>query len=245
MSSMTFNTRIALIEFVGYREWTEELGNDREWIIQAKQSRLYMEVQQAAAEYNGYVMPIRYDYMIALVPNVDERGIERLLNAARANSDVPVRIASSCGATPLQAEERAWNMLAETEPGSYSYEPCNGVEYSVVAHIDIDDITSITRSQGVTTTYYMVIDLLHSLARKAENHGSIVQYLGGDNILALLPPVGYPSIVEELVEGNGYKVKAGVGAAPTARTSLALAAAALHDIRSGSTRSRIVYYSRP
>lgn len=242
---MSVATRIALVEFVGYREWTEELGNDREWIIQSRQSKLYMEMQQAAARYNGYVMPIRYDYMIALVPNVGEDGIKTLLDVASSNSDVPVRIASSCGATPLHAEEKAWRMLAETRPGSYSYEQCNSIEYSVVAHIDIDNITSITKSKGVTTTYYMVIDLLHALSRKAESHEVIVQYLGGDNILALLPPAGYPGIVEDLVEGNGYKVKAGVGAAPTARASLALAAAALHDIRTGRATSRIVYYSKP
>ncbi|MEB3862090.1 MAG: GTP cyclohydrolase IIa [Desulfurococcales archaeon] len=235
--------RLAVIEFVGYREWTESLGSDREWLIQIIQSEMYALAQRRAAEAGAHVLPMRYDYMMLLASNVGEDQLATILDSIKENSQVPVRMASACGPTPMEAEMRAWNLLRETSPGKLSYNRCSGDERVALAHIDIDNITAMTRKMGATRTYYIVVDLLQKIAEKAGKHGSIVQYLGGDNILAVLPPNSHRHIVEELISFNGIDLKAGVGYAPTARTALSLAAEALHEIRTGAPE-KIVYKSR-
>jgi len=233
-------TRLAVIEFIGYREWTESLGSDREWMIQIIQSEIYALAQRRAAEVGAHVMPLRYDYMMLISSNVDKQGHEKILESVAENSQVPVRMASSCGRTPIEAELAAWNLLRETSPGGLSYSECIEDEGVVVAHLDIDNITSMTKRMGAAKTYYIVVDLLHKISRRAEEYGSIVQYLGGDNILAVLPTNNYKSIVEELVNIDNIRLKAGVGYAHNARRALTLAAEALHDIRSGAS-ARIIY----
>lgn len=232
--------RLAVIEFVGYREWTESLGNDREWLIQIIQSEMYALAQRRAAEVGAHVLPMRYDYMLLLASNVGSNSLRGILEAIGENSQVPVRMASSCGSTPMEAEMRAWSLLRATDPGSLAYEECGGGESVALAHIDINDITSMTRKMGAIRTYYIVVDLLQKISEKAGKYGSIVQYLGGDNILAVLPPSKYNDIVEDLINFDGVELKAGVGHAPTARVALSLAADALHQIRSGAPE-RIIY----
>ncbi len=233
-------TRLTVIEFIGYREWTESLGSDREWMIQIIQSEIYALAQRRAAEVGAHVMPMRYDYMMLISSNVDKRSHEKILESVAENSQVPVRMASSCGETPIEAELAAWGLLAKTGPGELSFSKCSEDEGVVVAHLDIDNITSMTKRMGAAKTYYIVVDLLHKISRKAEKYGSIVQYLGGDNILAVLPTSNYRSIVEDLVNIDDVKLKAGVGYARNARRALTLAAEALHDIRSG-TPARVIY----
>ncbi|MEB3779728.1 MAG: GTP cyclohydrolase IIa [Desulfurococcales archaeon] len=230
--------RVAVLELIGYREWTEALGSDREWFIQVTQSELYALTQKIAASHGGHVLPLRYDYMVILASNMTRGSLEKVLYHVSGNSSVPVRMASSCGQTPLEAESRAWDVLRATRPGELTFEECSSEDVAI-AHIDINDITSMTREMGASRTYYMVLDLLHRISRKAYRYGAIVQYLGGDNILATLPTNSYRSVVEDLVS-EGDNLKAGVGYAPRAREALALAAEALHEIR--SERDKTIVY---
>lgn len=232
--------RLGVIEFIGYREWTESLGNDREWLIQIIQSEVYALAQRRASESGAHVLPMRYDYMILLASNVSEEGMRKILDAVSENSQVPVRMASTCGSTPIEAELNAWKLLSSTEPGRVAYEDCSDEESIVLAHLDIDNVSGMTKEMGTVRTYYLVVDLLHRVALKAERYGSIVQYLGGDNILTVLPAEGYHKVVNELINVNEVMLKAGVGIAYRARDALMLAAEALHEIRSGA-QARVIY----
>ncbi len=237
------SVRLSVIEFIGYREWTEQLGDDREWLIQIIQSEVYALAQRMAAEVGAHVLPMRYDYMMLLSSNVDKESLGKVLEVITENSQVPVRMATACGSTPLEAEAKAWSILSNVEPRGMYHSQCSR-EMAVVVHIDIDNITGMTRRMGATRTYYIVVDLLNRISRKAEKYGSIVQYLGGDNILAVLPPDNYEAIVSDLININDMSIdvnlKAGVGVAPTARQALSLAAKALHKIRSGA-KEKIIY----
>ena len=238
--------RVAVIEQVGYREWTESLGDDREWMIQLVQSRVYRAGQEAAAKVDGFLLPIRFDIMLLLASNLRPGEVGEVHRAIASASEVPVRTASACHSTPLGAVDEAWRRLRGLEPGSWFFEPCEGGEVSAVAHIDINGITGLTRRLGPLRTYYMVIDTLARIRLRGEKMGSIVQYLGGDNLLAVLPPGVDPTeAVEYLIieEGRGEDLKAGVGLALKPRRSLALAAKALHKIRSGEAAGRVVVES--
>ncbi len=226
----TYTTRVTVLEQIGYREWTESLGFDREWLIQESQTRLYKELQSVSAKAGGFALPLRYDYMILLTSNIAPEVHAELLEVARQHSRVSVRLASSCGASPLEAEVRALKLLSNTEPGGFTYESCRGVELVVMAHLDINNITRITREVGVIRTYHSTINMVSKLSTVLERGGGIIQYLGGDNMLVILPTVNYIPLLESLVSVEN--LKAGVGAARSAREALKLAAKALHDIRS-------------
>jgi len=239
--SYSYYTRVAVLEQVGYREWTESLGSDREWLIQETQARLYAELQEVAARHNAFPLAARYDYMIILAPNVGEEAHAEILEVARSLSKVAVRMASSCAETPLEAEARALKLLKETDVGGLTYTSCPGSEISVIAHLDLNNITGETISRGVIRTYHRILDLTGRLSRVAERRGGVVQYLGGDNVLAILPTINYISLVEELLQEDN--LKAGVGIAKTAREALKLAARALHDIRVDRSKKLTVYIS--
>lgn len=234
-------TRVAVLEQIGYREWTENLGSDREWLIQSIQAKLYLALQDVASKHGAFVMPTRYDYMLILSSNVSYKAHLEILDVARSISKVEVRLASSCGLSPVEAEMRAFRLLGETEVGGLSYKECPGEEVVAIAHLDINNITGETASDGVSRSYHRVLSLLGRIARIAEGGGGIAQYLGGDNILVILPPVNYMTVAERLVEEDD--LKAGIGVSRTARDALRLAASALRELRHTRDRRILVYTS--
>nr|MEB3859628.1 GTP cyclohydrolase IIa [Desulfurococcales archaeon] len=145
----------------------------------------------------------------------------------------------ACDESPLAAESRAWSLLARLGPGEVSYSECGGSEIVAIAHVDIDDIMEETRKNGAVRTYNKVIDLLHKLASTVEEWGGLAQYLGGDNVLVVLPSTGYVEASSRLLSVRPG-LKAGIGVSRKAREALQLAADALHEIRSGGGK-RIVY----
>lgn len=227
--------RISLIELIGYREWTEALGSDREWLIQLSQARLYAEAQLAATIKQGHVLPLRYDYMILLSSNLKHGDNEFVLDAVRKLAPVPVRMVSTCAETPAEAEVKAISLIGKVPPGKLLYEECGVLEAIAVAHIDLNNVTEKTRSLGTIKTYYLIIDILNEIVKASARIGSLAQYLGGDNILVVLPA----SIIvnkDKLVDTvfglvKDYDLKAGVGVAGKPRTALKLAADALDEIR--------------
>lgn len=228
--------RIALVELVGYREWTESLGDDREWIIQAGQARLYERLQLAAAGLGGFVFPLRYDYLLILATGLGREDLKGLLDTARYTSMMPVRMGSAAGRRPAEAVLRAQRMLVGTRPGSLSYEEGDdGV--TVLAHVDINDITSSTRTNGIPASLVDIADLVAGVTRLANKYGGIAQYLGGDNVLVLLPDEGYQEFAEEAVKM--FNVKVGIGVARLARTAMKLSSRALHDIRESRSEGYI------
>ncbi|MCE4627623.1 MAG: GTP cyclohydrolase IIa [Desulfurococcales archaeon] len=228
--------RIALVELVGYREWTESLGDDREWIIQAGQAGLYEKLQLAAARLGGFAFPLRYDYLLIIATGLGKRDLQEILDTIRLTSRLPVRMSSTAGTTPSSAVLRAQEMLKRTPAGELSYEPGNdGV--TVLAHVDINDITGSTASDGIPKSLVVIADLVSGVTRLAYRHGGIAQYLGGDNVLVLLPDRGYEGFAQEVVDE--FNVKVGIGVARLARTAMMLSSKALHEIRESRAKSNI------
>ena len=247
---MATATRLALVELVGYREWTEGLGDDREWAIQLTQAGIYRAAQDAAKEHGGFVVPLRYDYMVLLASNLGREAHRDIINAVASESPVPVRAASYCASTPLEALQRAQRLLHTLEPGGFEVAGCRHAEATAVAHVDINNITAETARRGAYDAFLGVLRLHYALAEEAWRVGAIVQYLGGDNVLVILPPAEpletakriLGKIEDALLPGDG--LKAGVGLAALPREALRLAARALHDIRLGLASGQLVFYSQ-
>ncbi|MEM0366819.1 MAG: GTP cyclohydrolase IIa [Acidilobaceae archaeon] len=235
---LKYATRITVIELVGYREWTESLGSDREWFIQETQATLYKSLQEVASRLGGFVLPVRYDYMLILASNINVDDHREILEIASQNSKVEVRIASSCDKTPLGAERRALEILRKIRGDGLAYEVCGDDEIVVIAHLDVNNITLNTLSEGVVKTYHTMLNLISRLADLIEPRGGVIQYLGGDNILVVLPVEEYLSSATLLIRESN--LKAGLGIARTAREALKLAAQALHEIRSRVDKRNMV-----
>ena len=231
-------SRLGVIELVGYREWTETLGHDREWRIQHTQARLYASLQDAAKDLGAYIVPLRMDYMVFLAENVE--GLEELTRVLEEESPTPYRIVVAKARSPREAERASTLELGRTRLGELrSLELCRGEEFSTIAHIDINDITRTMGRDGVTvyTSYVHVVSLYNRLQERLLGEEAIVSYLGGDNIIAILPPGG-EKIVESIVDSS---LKAGVGVSRTPREALALATLALDTIRrEGRKQGRVM-----
>ncbi len=237
---MGLATRVSVIELMGYREWTESLGADREWLIQVTQARVYAAAQEEAARHGGFVLPTRFDYMIILSSGIDKMGLSRVLAAVGEYSPVPVRMGSACSSSPLAAEEAAFNLLQEARPGGVEYEDCRGSEAAAVAHIDLNNATGLTLRIGAYKAYKIIVEIVERIGSSLAQAGAITQYLGGDNLIAVMP-VDPPEAAKELASKavSLSDLKAGVGVSKTYRRALALAADALHSIRAGEVQDRV------
>jgi len=229
--------RMGIIELIGYREWTETLGEDREWRIQSIQSKLYQELQLEAADMDSYLIPLRIDYMVILLENTSISN--RFLQTLKRLSPVPFRIAVVKHFSPELAEKEASQLLINTNKNSVlEVEKCRGKEVSVIAHIDINNITGRVRKNGesVYTTFLDIIHYYYEIQKNFVFLNGITTYLGGDNILVYLPYKNVNKIKDYLDE----KLKAGVGVAHNPRRAVSLATKALDDIRTENRKSKAI-----
>ncbi|AFZ70115.1 hypothetical protein Calag_0338 [Caldisphaera lagunensis DSM 15908] len=220
--------RISIIEQIGYREWTETIGTDREWKIQETQAKIYQEAQRIATKFGGFVLPLRYDYMTIISSNLTEDEEKEILEVVSSLSPVAVRLSSDLGTTPLESENNAWSHISSIEPGKLGHFG-NGKEFVIVSHIDLNGLTPITQKIGTFRTYGKILQILEKINSIAQGNGGVAQYLGGDNILVLLPDSNYEDLVTKMISTDD--LKAGIAIANKARDAMKLAAEALHEIR--------------
>ncbi|MDP8003833.1 MAG: GTP cyclohydrolase IIa [Caldisphaera sp.] len=221
--------RIAIIEQIGYREWTESIGTDREWKIQETQAKIYSESQKITTKYGGFVLPLRFDYMTIVASNLNEENEKDILETVSSLSPVAVRLSSHIGLTPIEAENNAWLYMSDIDPGKTGHFGKSEKEYVIVSHIDLNGLTPITQKLGTFKTYARILSILERINEISQERGGLAQYLGGDNILVLLPHDDYDDLVLKLISIDD--LKAGIALAPKARDAMKLAADALHEIR--------------
>ena len=221
--------RIGVLELIGYREWTEELGSDREWIIQSIQSGLYKFLQEEFSRINGFVLPLRYDYYVLILNNVDMGESKRIISKLARISPVPLKVAVSCEETPYKAQMKATQVLRKCN-STFCIDGCNNRVDSriAVAHFDINSFTRKIESVSVYDTFIEIEELCIDTSLKMKNIGGITQYLGGDNIVSFFSPTKIENL-KEIISRDDLKV--GVGIAYTARKAMELASKALDTIR--------------
>ncbi len=210
---------VGIVELIGYREWTESLGSDREWKIQLTQSRLYAGLQEEAAKQGGFIAPLSFDVMAVIANGMAFEGLEKLYQLAARLSPVPVSITVS---TLEKGFPRS------TEPGLKLV--TDRLDYPVAAlHIDLNSFTTRRRSLNPVTVYTEVLKTYVELASRTRN--AIPAYLGGDNIAVFTAAEEAEETARKLLEILEPDYKIGVGIGPNARQALKAAAEALHRIR--------------
>ncbi len=228
--------RITLLEKIGYREWTETLGNDREWIIQLTQAKFYASMQEYVSKLEAYAVPLRYDYQLIITTGLTREQHANILDHARSITMLPIRLVSISDDHPKRALEKAYTILHNTEPGELTFmEGHDGL--TAVAHVDINGISATTRKEGIAESLSLINELVYEVSKTSLKHGGIAQYLGGDNIIVLLPDHGYESLIEEIASNRNLKVGVGISFKP--RNAMKLATKALDLIRKGKVSGNI------
>ncbi|MCE4625912.1 MAG: GTP cyclohydrolase IIa [Desulfurococcales archaeon] len=220
--------RLALIELMGYREWTESLGYDREWLIQEAQASIYRSLQDTVSSMRGFAMPLRHDFLLAVSTGLSREQHEAILDKVRLESRIPVRMASVPGLNPSEALNKAHKLLQRVAPGEVEYVDGDDGR-TVMAHVDINGISRKTRERGLVESLVVISEFIATVTKMAAKHGGIAQYLGGDNIIVLLPDNDYMAFAEAVVEVSDVKVGIGVSRLP--RRAMELSSKALHMIR--------------
>ncbi|WP_052833587.1 GTP cyclohydrolase IIa [Staphylothermus hellenicus] len=226
--------RITVIRLLKYRKWTEELGYDREWIIQKKQARTYDILQTLFSKKNGFVVPLRYDHYLALSNGIDKETHQEILTEIDPVTPYGVKIVSIAHKYPAIGQLIASRLLEE-KPGKIIY--LDGVEdENVVVHIDFNSVTMYTEMTSIFESYMRILELYDIVTKYVFQLGGITSYLGGDNMLAVVPE----NKLDELLELIPSYLKAGVGLSYVPRKALLLASKALTIIRSGKVDKRFL-----
>jgi GTP cyclohydrolase IIa len=210
--------KVLSLELVGYREWTESLGHDREWRIQSFQHRLAHVLYETFSEVNAFPVPLRYDTYAVLADGIKEANLFEALKKVRPFSPTEIRVCKGFARRPVDALFSCVDRLDDFPD-----------ERVVVAHYDIDGVTKLDGREALEE----ITTLRMTLERRAREIGAIPQYFGGDNFGVFATLRDLDELIELVKELRNVKVGIGVGKNP--REALTKAAEALDYLR----RSRV------
>ena len=216
---------LGLLELIGYREWTESLGPDREWNIQILQSQLYAELQKIVAMREGFLVPLSMDNMILVLNGVPQKYYREIFDEASRLSPVPVGLTTLCVRDPVI------ELYPYGEPGLRIKNASIGGSIAAL-HIDLDYFSGLRVRAGSITSYVKILDYYSRISKRLSGLPALATYLGGDNMLVFSTKNSIDKIIEIIAKTiNEEKYKIGVGIAETPRRALSLAARALEDLR--------------
>lgn len=216
--------QITVIRLLGYREWTLSLGFDREHVIQQVQAKLHDAVNELFSKFYGFAHPLRYDMMIALSNGITKDMHEEIYEGLSKVAPVPVAMGIASSPSPRLAESIASSIASE--PGVRVHSLGLGGRVAV-AHVDFAGLTEV-RSSAYNT--YVFIDRIRSVLMQWIPD-SVVFYLGGDNMLVVLPDEFDVIILRSMSKALNTRI--GIGISKRPRTSIALATKSLEDLRVG------------
>ena len=208
--------KIAEINLVGYREWTESLGYDREWKIQKFQHSFTARLTELASEINSFLLTYRYDSYIFLLDGVSLENFYSVLDKVRDLSSVPISICLGFGKTLLEAERNCYyNDFKDIHD-----------EKIVLAHFDLD---GFSKKRSLFDAYLEIYDIYNKIFEFSRDVGGFAYYFGGDNIGVFM---GLDKVEEvKRVVNEVDNIKVGIGVGNTPREAVTKAAKALHIIR--------------
>jgi len=224
-------TYTVLIVLQGYREWTESLGSDREWLIQLVQSRLYEVLQSLCKDFDGIAIPLRYDILLSLLPpDVDIEEFSDIVRKSLSKySPTPITIKACCGGLPEVINVCSKDLDIDT------IARCEEYEALVVAHADLNYFTETTIKDGVLNAYMGVLRYVSRILDLIGNK-ALIQYLGGDNVVALTSLKYLDEVIKAMTSFKNVKVGVGISLKP--REAFMKAAQALSVLRrEGRVRS--------
>ena len=230
---------VSIIRLIGYREWTENIGSDREYIIQDVQARLHGEISNFFSFKGGFAHPLRYDLMIG-IGKLEIKDYKELLKTLVKISPVPVSIGLAHSNSPLKAQRHASRNAFNAKPWSI-IGVNNGYGDVVVAHIDIVDSSRDIYETSAYDSYLKIIKFYSKIAYIIEKLGGLTFYQGGDNIIAF---ISSPNDIRKISTINSFKLRIGIGIAESSRRAVALASQALDELRRKNHEGVLIFEDR-
>jgi len=246
--------RMVALQLDDYGPWTTTPAPRRETDLQALQARLFADVADFFGERDGYAFAGRYDNMIGVSTRLDCPTLERL--QARVRNRYPVTLSAGIGtaATPAAALGAASELLQSAGSAQESdrrevlgHRTAAGFDgdpgHVTIAHFDVVDATgTYTDTTSPTRADLAIRGGVHELADYLyEHHESVTQFVGGDNAIAVCPPLARGAVdatVDHVKRETGLELQVGVGRGPTAHAAGDDAKHALEECRSTGDRLR-------
>lgn len=244
--------QLTLIQIDNYGPWT--VAHQRsEADLQTIQAELFTDVEQLFAAHGGLVFHTRFDNMLAVSNRISTRAHRAIQNSI--NDRYPFTISMGVGAAERPYEAQQLASAALQAAGSSKSPERRGVlvgqcveapdeDWVQIAHMDVDDTTSMTDSKPVYDTYVLLQRVYLSLVSSLLKHGGLVFYTGGDNFMALSNGLGegeLQTIIDEVQRGLGVSLKASVGGGTTAETAARLATQGLLEVRKKRNAGRTIF----
>jgi GTP cyclohydrolase IIa len=248
-SDTVTNTQLTLVQIDNYGPWTVTPEPRREMDLQTLQSRLFADLAQFVGHRGGYAFFTRFDNMVAVTNGLDADD-HRLLQESTGNR-YPVTISLGIGVdpNPAVALERATEGLQgagsaqdgdrrEVLSGTPVAEPSD--DDVSIAHFDVNDATEkYTDQLNEFDSFIQIEQGYASLMRYLrEEHGGLSFFVGGDNIIAVVPDIGvddYQAAIDHVEESVGVDLKVGVGRGSDAHDAGMAAKHALEECRHRGT----------
>ncbi|ABP94226.1 MULTISPECIES: GTP cyclohydrolase IIa [Metallosphaera] len=217
-----------VVELYNYREWTELLGNDREWKIQVNQHLLSSKMIWKASQMGGMVFPMRYDQAIMLADGIKPSDLRAFLHYVSRVAPVNIRACLGYGETPRRAEENGYSCLKGLEPGTFQVlaYPDSPV---AVAHFDLNGFTDFTNGTSTYRSFTEAQKFYSEIVAHIYSLGGIAQYMGGDNIVTVISTDVIDQVIAKVE--NEQRMKVGIGIGKNARDAMRNATKALTEIR--------------
>jgi len=223
------------IELVSYREWTEMLGEDREWKIQSTQFNIARVLSLYAGRVGGFAFPLRYDYSIVVVSGLRRPEIQGIFDRISEISPVAVRGCVGWAPTPTQAQREISSCLKEVESGELRFMRFGEDGQVHAAHFDVNNFSAKAKETSIYDTYLEISEILLNLSKRLYSLGAMTHYLGGDNVLSFIPKDSLKDVLDMVSSFPFLKVGIGVGRKP--RDAVRNAAKALSTVRRERTKA--------
>jgi GTP cyclohydrolase IIa len=240
------------VQIDDYGPWTTTPAPRRETDLQALQARLFATVADFFGDRDGYAFAGRFDNMVGVANDADPAAFARLQERVRNRFPVTLSVGVGTAPTPAGALDAASDVL-RTAGSAQSSDRREVLDHRVVddatpgpltvAHFDVVDATGeytdqVSPARADTAIRRAVLDLEERLR---EHHDAVTHFVGGDNAIAVCPPVDRSALddVREYVhDRNGVDLQVGVGHGPTAHAAGDEAKHALERCRATGDRVR-------
>ena len=221
--------QIAIIKLLGYREWIESLGYDREHIVQNIQSRIHNVLSYFALKYEVFVHPLRYDYTICVSTNLKYENYLDMMKTLSKVVPVPIAIGVAKSSKPKIAELKASRLVNKANSWEILFDDDNDDSLVVTAHLDLVNSTDLTKQYSIYQSYKYILDIICEYMKIVDDMGGLTLYLGGDNCVAILDENFDEDVLRRFCKLRNVRI--GVGISKSIRKAFALSAQALHKLR--------------
>ena len=246
------NVQLTLVQIDNYGPWTVTPEPRREMDLQTLQSRLFAELAQFVGSRGGYVFFTRFDNMVAVTNGLDRADHELMQETVRNRYPVTISLGVGVAERPIDALESATAGLqrAGSAQDGDRREVLAGETLAdeertdtdlQIAHFDVNGATEkYTDSLNEFDSFIRIEQGYAVLMRYLrEEHGGLAFFVGGDNIIAVLPSMStedYERSVDHVADTADVELKVGVGHGLTAHEAGMIAKHALEDCREDGLR---------